>query len=454
MTGSGLPLTHADIRRAAEPVLRHPGADGVEVVVGGSSTGVTRYAGSDIIQNIARHDVRAYVRVVVGDRAASAVTNQLDREHMTKAVAAALEAASASVPDPDFPGLPAPEEVGIAEPCHRWDDATATTSPAARAEAVKTIFDATSAGKAAGVYETGGHVWAVISSTGMDCFDAYTRCVMSCLADTGESTGWGDASSHAADEVDVAGAARGAIEKAEASKGATDATPGAYEVVLEPSAVATLLDYLSYAGLGAKQMLDGESFLAEKTGRDVAHSSVTIADDVRHPCSVGIGFDFEGLPRQRVALIERGVATGPVSDLRTARKMGRPPSGHSSGSTEFGPYAANVVMEPGDQSMEQLIGAVDEGFLVTRFHYVNVLDRRATLLTGMTRDGTFRISRGELAGAVRNFRFTQNVLEALASIRGLGRDLEAFAPEFGSFGSTAAPAVRFGNFRFSSTTSH
>jgi len=447
-------VTRAEVRRAAEAVLDHPGADAVEVVIGAASSGVTRYAGSEIIQNIGRDELQAFVRVVVGDRAASAATNQLDAGHMTTAAGAALEAARASLPDPDFPGLPSPAEVGEATPVGRWDDDTAAASPAQRAEAVKEIVAATAAGAAAGIYETGAHAWAVISSEGIDCFDAFTRCVMTCLADVGDATGWGDDSSHALSEVDAAGAARRAIAKAEASRGATDAEPGSYDVVLEPVAAGTLLDYLSYAGFGAKQMLEGESFFAERRGQGVADPSVTIVDDVRHPRSVGIGFDFEGLPRQRVAVIDGGVATGPVSDLRSARKLSEPPTGHSSGSAEFGAYAANIIMEPGHQDLEELIAGVEEGFLVTRFHYVNILDRPTTLLTGMTRDGTFRISGGEVAGPVRNFRFAQSVLEALANVRGVGRDLVALAPEFGSFGSTAAPALRVDGFHFASTTSH
>jgi PmbA protein len=169
---------------------------------------------------------------------------------------------------------------------------------------------------------------------------------------------------------------------------------------------------------------------------------------------VGVGFDFEGVPKRRVAVIDSGRATGPVTDLRTATRLGVQSSGHYSGSNEFGPYASNVVLEPGDASLEELVAGIDDGFLVTRFHYVNVLDRPETLLTGMTRDGTFRIRKGELAGAVRNFRFAQSVLGVLASTRRIGKQLGSFAPEFGAFGWTVAPAVHVGDFHFASTTSH
>ncbi|MDQ4025343.1 MAG: TldD/PmbA family protein, partial [Actinomycetota bacterium] len=274
------------------------------------------------------------------------------------------------------------------------------------------------------------------------------------LVDDGEATGWGEASSYAVADLDWESVGRVAAEKAAAGHDAGDAAPGEYEVVLEPPAVAVLLDYLSYVGFGAKQVVDGESFLATCAGTEVAAPSITIADDAWHPRSVGIGFDFEGVPRRRVAVIEDGIAREPVTDLRTAPQVGSTPSGHNSGSNEFGPYASNVVLEVGDQTYEDLVGGVSDGLLVTRFHYVNVLDRPSTLLTGMTRDGTFVIRDGTIAAPVRNLRFSQSVLEALASVTGIGRDLAAFAPDFSPFGSTVAPAIRVGRFRFSSGTSH
>jgi predicted Zn-dependent protease len=179
-----------------------------------------------------------------------------------------------------------------------------------------------------------------------------------------------------------------------------------------------------------------------------------VADDVRNELSVGTAFDFEGVPKKRVEVIVGGVATGPVTDLRTSRKLDVANTGHASGSNEFGPYAANIVLEPGDLTYEELIAGVDDGFLVTRFHYTNVLDRPSTLLTGMTRDGIFRISKGEVGQPVHNFRFAQSVLDALGAVTGIGRDQLAIAPDYGAYGSTVTPAVRISGFNFASRTSH
>jgi PmbA protein len=449
------PVIDADeAKRAAEAVLDLPGADGVEVLFVGSSIGLTRFAVSEIIQNTDRDDTRAYVRVVADDRVASASTNQFDAASLTRAANSALEAARASLPDPGWPGLPDPNETGKPEPVKRWDEATATAGPSQRADAVNDILQVVGDGGVAGIYETSAHSYGLYSSTGVSCYDAYTRCVTTALVDLGDSTGWGENSSHSLAQVNHAAAAERSLAKARKGADPESAEPGTYEVVLEPSAVATLIEYLAYMGFGGKQVLEGESFLSVRGGQEVAAPSITIADDVYDPLSVGLGFDLEGVPKKRVEVISGGRATGPVTDRRTAPKLGAPVTGHYSGSGEVGPYASNVVVAPGSQSRDELIAGVQDGILVTRFHYVNVLDRPSTLLTGMTRDGTFRIKNGEIAGAVQNFRFAEDVLRTLASALGVGNDQAAFAPEYGSFGSTVAPSLRLGAFHFASRTSH
>ena len=80
-------------------------------------------------------------------------------------------------------------------------------------------------------------------------------------------------------------------------------------------------------------------------------------------------------------------------------------------------------MKGGTSSAERLVKDTKRGLLITRFHYTNILDPLKTVLTGMTRDGTFLIEDGEVVGPVRNLRYTENVLEALGRIDGASRRL-------------------------------
>ena len=89
---------------------------------------------------------------------------------------------------------------------------------------------------------------------------------------------------------------------------------------------------------------------------------------------------------------------------------------------------------------------------MTRFHYTNVVQPIETVLTGMTRDGTWLIEQGRVTRPVKNLRFTQSVLAALAGVQMVGRDLEA-ANEF-SVGASRVPALKIERFNFSGASDH
>lgn len=444
-------MFEANPRKAIEAALRTEGADGIEIVSIASDVGLTRFANSQIIQNTARQEARVYVRAVVGNRWATATTNQLDETHLRRAVENAIAAAHMSPPDPGFPGLARPDEVGRPQLLRRFDEKAAGCSPAERAERVRDVLKVVGKHNCAGYVETSTSAWQMVSTAGVDANDLVSKCATQCLVDTGSGTGWGESYSHAWDGINPVDAARTATDKARRSENPAEADPGVYEVILEASAVATMLEYLSWIGFGARSMIDGESFFSTRRGEQVAMPAVTIKDDVHDPRSIGIGFDLEGVPRRTVNVIDGGTAEQPVTDLRTAKELGTTSTGHASGSVEFGPYSANVVMDGGDRSPTDLVGAIEDGVLITRFHYVNVLDRPDTLLTGMTRDGTFRIRGGEVAEPINNFRFAQSALDTLSSIKGMANDARAFAEAYGSY---VAPTLHVAGFNLASRTSH
>ncbi len=70
-----------------------------------------------------------------------------------------------------------------------------------------------------------------------------------------------------------------------------------------------------------------------------------------------------------------------------------------------------MVMAAGDASMDELLGGLDRGLLVTRFHYTNPVHSKRVVITGMTRDGTFLVEGGRIVGPVRNLRFTMSYLK-------------------------------------------
>jgi PmbA protein len=98
-----------------------------------------------------------------------------------------------------------------------------------------------------------------------------------------------------------------------------------------------------------------------------------------------------------------------------------------------------------------MLEATERGIWVTRFHYTNPLHPVKTVLTGMTRDGTFLIEDGKLSRPLKNLRFTQSILGAFAKADMLGSTAKVVKSMYGSF-ATSAPAARIHGFRFTGTT--
>src|SRR2546428_12084937 len=162
-----------------------------------------------------------------------------------------------------------------------------------------------------------------------------------------------------------------------------------------------------------------------------------------------MSFDFEGVPKQRVDLIQRGVASGLVYDMQTAQRAGRQSTGHGLPAPNTdGPFAVNLFMAPGKTPKQELTTDIKRGIWVTRFWYVRVVQPKASIITGMTREGTFLIENGQITRPVKDLRFTESMLEALAGTVALSSTTKLQASEY--FGATRVPAVRLQRFTFTS----
>jgi PmbA protein len=246
---------------------------------------------------------------------------------------------------------------------------------------------------------------------------------------------------------------RRAATKAAASRRPIDLEPGRHPVVLEPAAVSTLVGFLAWIGFGGRLLAEERSCFSGKHGQQVAQPAITIYDDATSPDTVGLPFDFEGTARRRVDLIHDGVFIDGVYDRRTARQAGTETTGHAlPPPNPEGPFPLNLFMEPGEASVEDMIASTDRGLLITRFHYSNVVHPLESTITGMTRDGTFLIESGEVTHPVKNFRFTQSILEALRSASMVGRDTE-LASEF-FFSASRVPALKVDSFHFTGRSDH
>jgi predicted Zn-dependent protease len=108
-------------------------------------------------------------------------------------------------------------------------------------------------------------------------------------------------------------------------------------------------------------------------------------------------------------------------------------------------------MEPGEASLEEMISSTRKGLYITRFWYTRLVHPRDCVVTGMTRDGVYMIEQGEITYPVKNLRFTQSYVEALANVELIGNDVRLLKSEYGSYGKHV-PALKLSGFNFTGAT--
>ena len=395
------------------------------VTVWNGRSALTRFANSAIHQNVAEEVSSVEVNVVVGGRPCAASTTRTDEEGLRRLVDNPLDGARTRPVDPARAGL-AP--AAPAPPGDRYDEATATAPPAARAAVVRDFVDAGPGMRAAGYCDTVGSVVAFANSAGQRLEGRTSRATVEGVhrnVTAGAGTADGGGQHTAARLGDLAGeeVGRQAADKANARASVTEIEPGVCEVILEPLCVADILWFLAYAGFNGKAHAEGQSFV--ELGQAQFDSSLTIRDDATDPRAVGLAFDAEGTPKRPVDLVAAGVCAALAHDRRTALAAGTESTGHRvTGGDRTGPVPTNLFLSSGSRSRDDLIAGVEHGLLVTEFWYTRLLDPKTQVVTGLTRNGTFLVEKGKLAGAVPGLRFTQSYVDALApgNVLGIGDD--------------------------------
>jgi predicted Zn-dependent protease len=426
-------------------------SDQAEVIIWAQDSALTRFADSAIHQNVAEVNAMISVRAVLGKRIGVARGNQLNADDVRGVARRALELARVAAGDPKFVSLPEPE----AYPRVRaYSEATAASTPESRAEAIRAIaaVAATHGCRASGAYAADKSEIAIGNSLGIRAYTPATDgSLVSVIADD-DSSGYAEWRGTDIADLNVERVAGIAARKCVDGRGAQAIEPGEYAVVLEPLAVGDMVFMLGYMGMGAMAFQEGRSFMAGRIGERLAGDNITIWDDATDERQRAMPFDWEGVAKRKVTIIENGVARGPVYDSYTAHKEGKKSTGHAfPAPNTFGPAPTHLFLACGAGSqtcgpgatVDDMVAATDRGILVTRFHYTNIVHEKQTIFTGMTRDGTFLIEGGKIARPVKNLRFTQSIIEALSNVQMIGKDGQLV--EY-----TYVPALKIGRFAFTS----
>ena len=407
----------------AERAVRAAEGDEADASVHVERSGFARFAASAVHQPTLIRDASVTVRVVRDGRVGCATTNRTDDEGLAAVARRAGEAADRSPVDPGFPGLQPPAEVPEVE---GFDEETAAQTPEDQAEQAAAAIGAASGLGLYGYYTSGATEVGVASTTGHAVTQATTDVSVLTLAAGDDVSGYAEATSWRAAEIDPATVAQEAAEKAARTKDAGQIEPATFRAVLEPYAVSELLFYFGFTSLNALALLEGRSYLSGRLGEKLFSDGFTLWDDGLDPRGYPKAFDLEGMPKQRVLMVEEGVARDVVWDRRTAKQAGRESTGHglSAPAQSFGPVPFNLSLAGGDAaSVDELADRVGDGIYITRLHYLGVVDPREGIITGMTRDGTFRIEGGKVTTPLVNLRFTTSFPALAAGLLGLTEEV-------------------------------
>jgi len=441
-------FTASELKAIAERILKLSEADETEVEIDVTTDALTRFANNTIHQNVEEQVLHISVRAVMDGRTARATTNKTDEDSLRRV---AVAAAKLALHQPRIPGLLpmlGPQKIPKVS---RFFKATADATPQDRARAVARVCKLAETNKqtAAGIFSSGAMQTVLANSRGMFAHHEQTRSEFSVTILEPNSSGWAKANSPDISDIDPDRLAERASRKAADSREPRELPPGHYTTILEPSAVLDLVGFLFYDFAGTA-VLDKRSCFNDRMGRKIFGENITLWDDVYHPFQLGAPYDGEGMPRQKVLLVDRGVPKNLVYSRATAKKMKKKPTGHGFGlPNEYGEAPMNLVFEGGDKSLDEMIRSTERGILVTRLWYIREVDPYEKVLTGMTRDGTFLVENGRVAGGIRNFRFNQNILEMLSSVEMLGTAVRAAGEE--SF-EMVVPAMKVRDFHFSEVT--
>ncbi len=427
------------------------GASQAEALVTRGRSALTRFANNELHQNVADEDTVVNLRFVDGQRIGVASANRDDDAALGRLAASAAATARLQPEQSDFRSLPGPRPTPLV--AGAWSAVTEAADPEVRADAAAAVIAAAEAvgAQAFGYVSTASEEVSVVNSLGIHVSEPRSRAqVMTVMMGPGGGTGYAEQVAVDLARIDASAIGREAAERTAAMRDPLELPPGEYPVVLDSFAVMDFTDWLGYLGFSALAVQEERSFYAP--GRVVASPLVDLSDDAADPEGTPASFDYEGVPTSRVVLLEAGVCRGIVHDQHTATRAGVESTGHAlPAPNPWGPFPVHMSLAAGSTPRAELIAGLERGLLVTRFHYTNVVHPKQVVVTGMTRDGLFLVEGGRITAPVRNLRFTQDYLAALAGVEAVSRERRALE---GFLGTTLVPSLRLSAFTFTSATEH
>jgi len=430
-------LSKEEAQAILKKVMGYSKADACEVSLGGSDGGNIRYARNAVSTAGQISVMSLAVSSTFGKKTGTATINEFDDASLQKVVKRAEELAMLAPENPEY--MPPLGPQTFAESA-TFNEKTAAMTPDTRAEMVGKSLSVSKAAnlQAAGFLENATRFNSIMNSKGLFAYNKSTDVSFSVTVRNEEGTGSGyvDKSYNDLDKMDTLALSKIAAGKATKSAGAKAIEPGKYTVILEPLAASDIIENM-FRGFDARSADEGRSFMSKKgggtrLGEQLFSENVNIYSDPLNPELPSATWDREGLPVKRTQWVQNGVVKNLSYSRYWASQKGVQPL----------PFGRSIVIEGGNQSLEDLIKGTEKGILVTRFWYIRSVDPQTLLLTGLTRDGTFYIENGEIKFPLKNFRFNESPVIMLNNVEALGKPVRT--------GTGMIPPMKIRDFTFTS----
>jgi predicted Zn-dependent protease len=376
---------------------KYSSADEVEVLFSGGRFALTRFANNTIHQNVEEENHTVSVRTAFGGRTARASTNRFDNDSLRRVVESSESLAKVQHPDPDLLPMPDSREADNATgespvstravPSRHFEQ-TAAITPQLRAAGVKQIVDVAKKHQltTAGIFSSSESVEGIFNSRGLSNWHTQTLAEVSITMLGADSSGWQKANSPDVANLDPLRMAEVAAKKAIDAAHPAELPAGKYTVILEPSAALDIVGFMFWDFSGMS-ILDQRSFLTDRIGSRLFGENITIWDDVAHPLQTGSPFDGEGMRRQRIPMVEKGIVRRVVYARATAARMKNSEfkdkvgpiaaTGHGFAlPNEIGEMPLNIVFAASQnpQTLDEMIASTERGILVTRLWYIREVE--------------------------------------------------------------------------------
>lgn len=425
-----------------DKILKIIEAEQVELVYQYRDNQLTRFANNYIHQSIAERDGILTIKTVNNKKVCLATVNSFDEEIVKNALKRIKEIEVFQPQDHDFVSLPKPQ---LIEGISSYDEETENCEPLKRAEYVKKItesaekFNTISSGQCSTTFTE----LAVMNSLGINSYTKSTESnLLSMVMEKME--GFSSLTSYSINKIDPNIVAEESVSRCVESKNPIEIEPDFYTVVLDTYCISDLVELLCLDNFNAKSYMENRSCISGKLEQKITGELISIYNDPTDSDGIMSSIDMEGLPKQKIELIKNGIAKGFVHNSYTANQMGVKSTGNKSSTSSNTPYALNVTMDSGNDDMKNMIETTEKGLYITRLNYINCIDPKNTIYTGLTRGGTFLIENGKIKNAVYNLRFTDSILKMFNHVSMISKKRRVY----GEYSHVLAPALKIDRFRF------